>query len=137
MGIRWLRDRPLREVWLTRSRVVVATFSIGTEVETCHLPLHIFNHFTALDVSRHHKITALLLYIRDCILLETRKVFESGNILLLMGKLLKSNVRPKLNAVGTSKRLKQIHKAGNHIYECNMAEMYASSLIAGTDTKNH
>lgn len=86
MGIWWLRDSSLRMALLTRSRVVVATFSIGTEVETSHLPLHIFNHFTALDVSRHHKITALLLYIRDCILLETRKdSLSPQTLLILMG----------------------------------------------------
>ena len=38
------------------------------KTETCHLPLYIFHHFSALNVSSHHKITALLLYICNRIL---------------------------------------------------------------------
>ena len=50
--------------------IVIATrcvFSV-LKTEAGHLSLDIFHHFTALNVSCHHKITALLLHIGDCIL---------------------------------------------------------------------
>lgn len=51
--------------------VVVVSTCVFTilEIEARHLSLYIFNHFPALDVSGHDKITALLLNICDCVLL--------------------------------------------------------------------
>lgn len=40
------------------------------ETKTSHLSLDILNHFPALDVSGHYKVTALLLYICDCVLMK-------------------------------------------------------------------
>jgi len=40
----------------------------GREAETRQLSLHIFDHFTALNVSGHYKVTALLFYFAYCFL---------------------------------------------------------------------
>ena len=70
-----LRSGSLSLMWLTRrSRVAVSTIVLTIlETETRHLSLNIFNHFSALDVSGHRKITALLLYVCDCILFNKRR----------------------------------------------------------------
>lgn len=64
-----LRRRSLSLMRLSDCWVVVSTTSILVlKTETCHLSLHIFNHFSALDVSCHHEITALLFNVCDSIL---------------------------------------------------------------------
>ena len=69
-----LRSGSLSLMGLTHRRVVVSTSVLTIlETETCHLSLYIFNHFSALDVSGHHKIAALLLYVCDCILFNKRR----------------------------------------------------------------
>jgi len=75
--------------------VVVTCLTTSRKVETSHLPLHILNHFPALNVSGHHEITALLLYICYCILHENQnkeiRLCTIGNIISLILTLLKKS----------------------------------------------
>lgn len=76
---------------MARGRIaaaVVRTCSfIVLEGETGHLPLHIFNHFAALHVSGHYKITALLLHIRYCVLKSNIKLQPLVDVVLNFSEL--------------------------------------------------
>ena len=69
----WIGSLILMSYW----RVVVVSncIFIILEIEARHFSLHIFSYFPTLDVSGHDKITALLLYICDCILLKKGSSF--------------------------------------------------------------
>ena len=80
----WVRMRWIMSfLWRRRTcssrlmyRWVWTGVSTILKTQTRHLSLHILNHFSALDTPCHHKITALLLHIRDCILLTPTKTIS-------------------------------------------------------------
>lgn len=55
-----------------RVAAVVRTRILVLEAQTCHTPLDILDHFSALDVPCHNIVAALLLHVCDSILQRMR-----------------------------------------------------------------
>lgn len=78
--LRWLGSCSLRLAHCRVVTVIACVLVAILKTETSYLSLYIIDHFSALYVSGHNIITALLLYICDCILLN--KASQCDNICL-------------------------------------------------------
>lgn len=90
------------------------------KTQTRHLSLHIFNHFSTLDTPCHHKITALLLHICDCILLRPTKTMSqiAGKLFLIPQWSVKIKIEEPSQTTcikKTSEELATKYRLGTHL----------------------